>query len=183
MSFATDAEAGRYSRCAQPTEVAAIQTASIQQELMVAALTCDLVAKFNSFQTSFGAELRVADRTLLRMFQRLYGSSRGQAEYHAFKTRLANNSEMRSIHGNHDFCAAAGLVFGAALAPVKPSLSDFVAGVQVMDASPVDSCEIKVAIGLQGALARPNVVPRIKPADLGGTAAGAAPPLAPAVQQ
>jgi hypothetical protein len=90
--------------------------------------------------------------------------SRGEAEYHAFKTRLANNSEMRSIHGNQDFCTAAGLVFSAALAVAKPSLSDFVSGVQVEDPSPVNSCQMQVTLSLSGAMATPAILPRQKPA-------------------
>ena len=99
----------------------------------------------------------------MHMFVRLYGG-RGEAEYHAFKTRLANNSEMRSIHGNRDFCAAADLVFGAALAPAKPSLSDFVSGVQVEDPSPVDACQLTVTASLNGLLAVSPIFPRQKPA-------------------
>ena len=156
--------------CAQPSEVTAIQATSIQQELMVAALTCNQVENFNAFQTTFGPELRSSDHVLMRMFQRLYGGSKGEAEYHSFKTRLANNSEMRSIHGNRDYCTSAGLVFSAALAQAKPSLSDFVGGVQVEDASPVNSCEIQVAIGLQGAMAAPAVVPKPKPPEFADVA-------------
>src|SRR5215469_7124609 len=157
------AKHGRSTKCAAPAEVTAIAATSIQQELMVAALTCNQVANFNAFQTNFGPELRASDRTLMHMFQRLYGG-RGEAEYHAFKTRLANNSEMRSIHGNQDFCTAAGLVFSAALAVAKPSLSDFVSGVQVNDPSPVNSCQMQVTLSLSGALAAPAIMPRRKPA-------------------
>ncbi|MBV9332189.1 MAG: hypothetical protein JOZ55_11605 [Alphaproteobacteria bacterium] len=141
----------------------AIAATSIQQELMVAALTCNQIGNFNAFQTSFGPELRTSDRNLMTMFKRLYGG-RGESEYHAFKTRLANTSEMRSIHGNRDFCTAAGLVFAAALAPAKPSLSDFVSGVQVEDPSPVDSCQMQVTASLSGVMAAaPEILPREKP--------------------
>lgn len=151
------------ARCARRDEVTAVQTAMIQQELMVAALTCNEVTRFNAFQTSFSRELRAYDATLERMFKRLYGSRRGEAEYHAFKTRLANHSSIRSIHNNSDYCREASLVFGAALTPEKPSLATFVSGVQVFEDSPVDSCEIRVAVGLAGAKAVPDVVPKPNP--------------------
>jgi hypothetical protein len=156
------AKHSRPTKCAAPAEVTAIAATSIQQELMVAALTCNQITNFNAFQTNFGPELRSSDRTLMHMFLRLYGG-RGEAEYHAFKTRLANNSEMRSIHGNQDFCTAAGLVFAAALAVAKPSLSDFVSGVQVEDPSPVNSCQMEVTLSLSGAMAAPAILPRQKP--------------------
>jgi hypothetical protein len=164
---ATDATAARHSRpsgrCAGPSEVTAIQTAAVQQELMVAALTCSQVDNFNAFQTSYGSELRTSDSTLLHMFTRLYGGSKGQAQYHAFKTRLANDSEIRSIHGNREFCAATTQIFAAALAPNKPALADFVGGVPVEETSPVDSCQIQVAVGLQGVQSAPLVLPKPRP--------------------
>jgi hypothetical protein len=150
-------------RCARAAEVTAIQAAMIQQELMVAALTCNEVSRFNAFQTSYGPELRTSDSALERMFKRLYGGHRGEAEYHAFKTRLANHASMRSIHNNPDYCHEAGLVFGAALTPDRPSLESFVSGIQVVDDSPVDSCKLRVAVGLAGAKAVPDVVPKPNP--------------------
>jgi len=136
----------RPTHCATPTEASAIAATAIQQELMVAALTCNQIANFNAFQTNFSAELRSSDHALMKMFMRLYGG-RGTAEYHGFKTRLANNSEIRSIHANSEFCTAAGNVFSAALAPIKPALHDVVAAVQVIDPSPVDSCKMEVVVG------------------------------------
>ena len=181
--IATEAEARHTlpSRCATPSEVTAIAATAIQQQLMVAALTCNRVDSFNSFQTNYSQELRASDKALMRMFLRLY-AGRGEAEYHAFKTRLANNSEMRSIHGNRDYCSSADLVFAAALAAAKPSLSDFVSGVQVEDPSPVESCELTVTASLNGALAASPIMPREKPAqfvDLSAPA-GVPSPAAPA---
>jgi hypothetical protein len=151
------------SKCAKPVEITAIQAAAIQQELMVAALTCNEITNFNAFQTGYSGELRASDATLEHMFKRLFGGSRGEAEYHAFKTRLANNSSMRSIKNNPDYCREASQVFAAALGSQKPTLADFVSGIPVNDPSPVDSCEIKVAVGLVGAKVAPNVVPKPNP--------------------
>ncbi len=146
--LASTAIAAPAPKCAQPAEVSAIQTAAIQQELMVAALTCNEIDHFNAFQTGFNAELRASDGTLERMFKRLFGAVKGEAEYHAFKTRLANDSSMRSIHDNADYCQQARQVFTAALVPNRPALAGFVATVPVIDESPVNSCEIRVAGGL-----------------------------------
>jgi hypothetical protein len=161
--LALGANAGAAPRCARPDEVTAIQAAMIQQELMVAALTCNDVDHFNAFQTNFGPELRVSDGTLARMFMRLYGRARGEAEYHAFKTRLANHSSMRSIRDNVSYCHEAGTVFDSALTTQKPSLSSFVAGIQVVEDSPVNSCQMRVQVGLAGAKVVPDVVPQPNP--------------------
>ena len=160
--FASAALAGPL-KCARPDEISAIQAAAIQQELMVAALTCNEIPRFNAFQTGYNKELRTSDGALQRMFVRLYGGRQGQSEYHAFKTRLANNSSMRSIHGITDFCHDASEVFAAALGPERPSLTAFVSGIEVSDPSPINSCQITVAVGLAGAKIVPNVVPKPNP--------------------
>jgi len=158
--------------CAKDDEVTAIQASAIQQQLMVAALTCNAVDNFNAFQRGFATELRISDANLMKMFKRFYGRG-GEREYHAFKTRLANDSSMRSIHDNQGYCAAAQVVFAAALTPQKPTLVNFVSGVQVQETSPFSSCNIRVAVGMKGAAAPaangPDIVPMPKPAEFGGT--------------
>lgn len=139
-----------------------MQVAAIQQELMVAALTCHDVVRFNAFQTSYSKALRRSDWRLRHMFRRLFGG-RGMAKYHAFKTQLANKSSIRSIHDNAGYCKEAQLVFAAALAPQKPTLAEFVSGVAVHDDGAVDSCNISVATGFAGARAVPNIVPKPNP--------------------
>jgi hypothetical protein len=165
-------------KCARADEISAIQAAAIQQELMVAALTCNEIPRFNAFQTGYSRELRASDAALQRMFVRLYGGRQGQSEYHAFKTRLANNSSIRSIHGITDFCHDASEVFAAALGSERPSLTAFVSGIEVSDPSPVNSCEITVAVGLAGAKIVPNVVPKPNPLRLALGDQSASPPAA-----
>jgi hypothetical protein len=162
------------TKCAQPVEITAIQVTSVQQQLMVAALSCDpagvpdtekqFVQKFNQFQIAYGPELRKSDAAMLKMFKRLYGPRRGDDEYNAFKTRAASHSEMRRIHGFADFCKAADLVLAAALVPNKPTLTEFVSGVEVVETSPVDSCALNVATGFAGTQAGINIQPTPKPA-------------------
>jgi hypothetical protein len=156
------------SRCATPSEVSAIQVSAVQQELTDAALACGPkeVEMFNRFQTTFNKELRRSDAAMLRMFKRLNGARAGDAAYDAYKTRaIAHAEQRRTKPGEHaNFCHAADLVFAAALAPDKPVLEDFVSGVPVNEATPVDTCEISVAVALQGVQAAPGVVPIARPA-------------------
>lgn len=147
---AGNAFAASSGKCAKADEVTAIQASAVQQELMVAALTCDQVANFNAFQTGFGPELRNSDATLYKMFKRIFGAKQGEAEFHAFKTRMANDSSIRSIHDNQGYCKEAADVFASALAPAKPTLAAFVSGVTVQEQSPVNSCDIRVASALPG---------------------------------
>jgi hypothetical protein len=161
-------------KCARPKEVTAIQAAAVQQQLMVAALTCHDIASFNAFQTGYARQLRRSDWRLRQMFRRLF-RGRGMEHYHAFKTRLANNASMRSIQDNAGYCQQAGLAFAAALAPGKLSLADFVSGIAVHDDAPVDRCDIRVANSLAGAAAVPAIVPTPNPLRLAAMA-----PLVPA---
>lgn len=162
------------SRCATSDEVTAIQAAAIQQQLMVAALTCNQIEHFNAFQTSYSKELRRSDSSLEHMFRRLY-AGHGEAEYHAFKTRLANDSSIRSIHDNQGYCHDAGMVFDAALISDKPTLASFVSGIEVVEQGPVDSCGMTVAVNFSGL---PLVAPKPNPmrtASLAPSAPAAAP--------
>lgn len=142
VSGAADA---RRARCGNPEEVTAVQTAAIQQELMVAALMCHEVDRFNAFQTGYGPELRASDSRLIRLFRRLYGR-RGEAQYHAFKTKLANDAEMRSIHNNPAYCQETASILSAALASDRPQLATFVNGMPVViERRPVESCTLEAA--------------------------------------
>jgi len=155
------------SACASAAEISAIQVSAVQQELTDAALACGAneVALFNRFQTVFSKELRKSDATMMRMFKRLNGNRAGDAAYDSFKTRaIAHAEQRRTKPGAHaDFCRTADVVFAAALAPDKPVLEDFVSGVPVNEANPVDSCEIKVAVALQGVQAGPDITPTPRP--------------------
>jgi hypothetical protein len=145
VTGAADARA-RATRCAMPEEVSAIRVAAVQQELMVAALTCHEIGRYNDFQTGYGPELRTSDARLLGMFRRLYGGRRGEAAYHAFKTKLANDSEMRSIHDNPSYCLEAGAMLTTALATERPTLEAFARNLTVtLQQSPADGCVVEAA--------------------------------------
>jgi hypothetical protein len=157
----------RGADCATEAEISAIQISAVQQELTDAALACgqretDL---FNRFQTVFNKELRRSDARMLGMFKRLYGAKRGNAEYDTYKTRAIAHAEQRRTKPGAaaDFCKTADIVFDAALAPDKPVLEDFVAGVPVEEKNPVNACEVKVDFTLQGVAAHPLVTPKPRP--------------------
>jgi hypothetical protein len=157
--------------CATAAEVSAIQVSAVQQELTDAALACGAreTELFNRFQTVFNKELRRSDALMLAMFKRVNGAAKGNAAYDTYKTRaIAHAEQRRTVPGAAaDFCKTADIVFAAALAPDKPVLEDFVAGVPVEEATPVDTCEVKVAVTLQGVAAGPSIVPVARP-DLPG---------------
>jgi acetyl-CoA acetyltransferase len=163
----TTAEA-RVSSCASASEVQAVQVSAVVQELTDAALSCgqEAMSNMSRFQIVFQKELRRSDATLKAMFRRLNGARAGEAAYDSYKTRAINHAEQRRIKPGEqaNFCKAARIVFAAALAPDKPILEDFVSGVPVNEATPVDTCEISVSVSLQGVKAGPMLVPVARPA-------------------
>jgi hypothetical protein len=167
LAGTTTAEARLSSSCASAAEIQAVQVSAVVQELTDAALSCgqETMNSMSRFQIVFQKELRRSDATLKSMFKRLNGARAGDAAYDAYKTRAINHAEQRRIKPGEqaNFCKAARLVFAAALAPDKPVLEDFVSGVPVNEANPVDSCEIKVAVALQGVQAGPAILPTPRP--------------------
>jgi hypothetical protein len=110
--------------CVGPDDMSALRTAALQQELMVAALSCHAVDNYNQFVLSHQADLIDSDNRLKTFFVRRDARS-GEASYHTFKTELANDASLRSIRETRSFCADAADAFDLAARPV--SLAAFVA--------------------------------------------------------
>lgn len=124
--LAASAEAGLV--CATPQEMKVLQSAALQQQLMVAALTCHMSDDYNRFVTAYRSRILQSDRALRAFFA---GAPRGE-DYNAYKTRIANAVSLRSLHDPR-FCESARQVFDLALgrsgerrglAPEPPQLID-----------------------------------------------------------
>jgi hypothetical protein len=151
--------------CASPAEAAALKTAVMQQELMVAALQCHESGAYNRFVIAYRPELQDSDAALKAFFVRR-GGEHGEAGYDTFKTKAANLSALEQARDAHAFCADAHALFQAALAN-RGSLMSFVdtrsgdAGlgsicvesrptplpVKTADARPVEIAPVPVAVG------------------------------------
>jgi hypothetical protein len=159
--------------CAKPQDIVAVQAAAVQQELMVAALTCEAIPLYNQFVTTYQPELQATDKTLKSFFRKLNTKS-GTADYHAFKTKLANMASQRSIANITTFCDNAKTAFTAALDSAKSTLAAFVSTQPVSETSDFTTCEIRVAGGnVPGAPRIMVPTPREKPSDTVLTAQGA----------
>jgi hypothetical protein len=110
--------------CATPSEAAALKTAVIQQELMVAALQCHETAAYNRFVMNYRGELQASDATLKSFFVRR-GGEHGESGYDTFKTKAANLSALEQARNAGGFCADAHALFAAAFAH-QGSLMSFV---------------------------------------------------------
>src|ERR1043166_8350627 len=86
--------------CATERDMAAFRTAAVQQQLMVAGLTCNDMNAYNRFVISYRRELQQSDSDLKRFFIR-QGS---EAAYDTYKTKLANLSSLSNIANSAAYC-------------------------------------------------------------------------------
>lgn len=114
--------------CASAPELKVLQSTALQQQLMVAALTCHMRGDYDRFVTVFRDGLIQSDTALKAFFA---ARPRGE-DYHAYKTRIANAASLRSVR-DPQFCDSARKVFDMALgrrlerrglAPEPPQLVD-----------------------------------------------------------
>jgi hypothetical protein len=115
----------------------ALKTAAVQQELMVAGLTCNASAQYNRFVLAYRTELQVSDAALMNYYRSRDGNDVG---YDSYKTKLANLSASRSAAEGARYCQAANREFAAA--DQGGSLKDFVAGQRLLIAAP-EACAVK----------------------------------------
>jgi hypothetical protein len=138
------AAAERGAGCANPADMFAVRTAAIQQNLMVAALSCHAIPEYNEFVTRYRPELQASDHQLEVFFKRLYGQS-GTAQYHSFKTHLANASSLQSINKGLTYCADAQAMFDLALSRGRMSLTAFLSDQPTEAENNYSACEIVTA--------------------------------------
>jgi hypothetical protein len=135
LSLTAQAFAGT---CARPTEALALRTAAVQQKLMVAALYCSDVRPYNNFVIAYRRDLQDSDAQLMSYFVRAGGGHAGEADYHAYKTSLANNYSLEGSRHTDSYCATADAAFQEA-SNGNESLRDFVLEQRV--ALQYDSCD------------------------------------------
>lgn len=116
---------------------AALKTAAIQQELMVAGFTCGAGEQYNRFVSAHQLELRKSDASLMAYFKkRDHGREAG---YDSYKTKAANLSANRSAKDGALYCQAVARDFDAA---EQSNLKDFVARAHLLISAP-DACAVK----------------------------------------
>ena len=125
------------SECASPSDQAALKTAAVQQQLMVAALSCHDVYEYNRFVLGHQSELINSDDALKAYFQK-GDKQHGTATYNKYKTELANAASLRSSREPDSFCDAAARAFDAVLRPA--SLATVVASADLIADAPGASC-------------------------------------------
>jgi hypothetical protein len=89
--------------CALLDDLTALQTAAVQQRLMVSAFVCNETSSYNAFVLGHQRELQKSDEDLQSFFLRQNMAS-GIDDYHAYKTRLANAYSLVSAQHKEEYC-------------------------------------------------------------------------------
>jgi hypothetical protein len=155
------AAAATASGCARPADMNALKTAAMQQRLMVAALSCGETQSYNQFVRTYQTELQNSDKNLQAYFRRVNGKT-GTADYHAYKTRLANSSSMAVINDNVSYCANAKASFEQALGS-KIVLTSFTADTAI-DQKFVPCPITTASASSEDTVKKAPVAPRTRPA-------------------
>jgi len=115
---------------------AALKTAAVQQELMVAGFTCGAMAQYNRFVLAYQPALQKSDADLMSYFRHRDGREAG---YDTYKTKVANLAASRSAAEGGRYCQAMDRAFAAAQGQ---SLEEFVAQEHLLIAMP-EACAVK----------------------------------------
>jgi hypothetical protein len=132
VSLSLFGAAAQAAPCTTPAEWAALKSAAVQQELMVAGLTCQAIGSYNRFVIAYRGELQASDANLKAYFIKRQGA-RGEAAYDTFKTKLANLSSLSEISNTSGFCASMQAAFNQV---GRQSLAQFVAEQRLLIALP-----------------------------------------------
>ncbi len=111
--------------CAKPAEKEAVEVAGLKSRLMVAALSCNVAPKYNTFITGHRPSLTAEEKVLAQYFNRNYGAKRGQTEMDQYITALANSQSQKRRREATNFCPDADEIFTLALsAKTQQDLAD-----------------------------------------------------------
>lgn len=125
-----------WAGCMDAADKTALKIQTLQQELMVAGLTCNDANPYNAFVLANRPELVSSDHDLQVFYTKLYSGS-GTAQFQAVKTRLANHFSLDSLHNQDGFCRTAAMLFSNMRAGTP--LSQQVSWIAVNDTK--ESCE------------------------------------------
>ncbi len=110
--------------CKSPAEMAAMQMKLLQNDLMIAALSCRAQARYNEFATKFKPDLVRSGKTLTNMFVRDHDGM-GRVELDRFITYLANDGSARARRIGPGYCGVASVFFDKAMSLSSAELAEF----------------------------------------------------------
>lgn len=90
--------------CPTQDAVNAANLRAFQTELMVAAVSCNMVPQYNQFVTRYKSDLGNAEAILTQFYTRKYGSREGKTQLTTLFTGLANQVSILNIKRGSYFC-------------------------------------------------------------------------------
>jgi hypothetical protein len=134
--------------CVGPREAAALKVASLKQQLMVAGLACRASDSYNKFVLGHQSELQHSDEDLKDFFIR----NGVEADYDAYKTKLANLDAYREAYDHDSYCAATAGDFSS-----LATSGDLMAAAEGEQLIVGETCEAPIL-----AMARPAAAPPVR---------------------
>jgi hypothetical protein len=132
--------------CALFDDLTTLQTAAVQQRLMVSALVCNETSSYNAFVLAHQSELQKSDRDLQDFFTRLNSES-GIDDYSAYKTKLANIYSLLSARDKAKYCELTHAALASSQSGDTHSLREFILAQPLMLTIGNRSCGETVAGG------------------------------------
>lgn len=129
--------------CSRADETAGVKAEILQQQLMVAAYSCDMAGSYNAFVVNYRPDLIASDEVAQSLFKRV-SATKGFDDYQSFKTQMANNFSMDS-QNQDEFCANAQDMFQTAAEHRGESLSALMAALNFDGSTPFDQCTTREA--------------------------------------
>lgn len=123
--FATTVQGRAAEVCALFDDLTALQTAAVQQRLMVSALACNETSSYNEFVLAHQSELQQSDQALQSFFTRRNAAT-GIDDYHAYKTRLANIYSLLSAQHKAEYCSLTRAALERSNKGATDSLREFI---------------------------------------------------------
>lgn len=134
--------AGAAEPCATAKEQMALQTRSVQTELLMAALNCGERDRYNAFIEDFRKPLQHQSRALKGYFKRHHGA-KATVELNSFITQLANLASQRYNKGPTRFCSQTRRQLTEVLTLKTGDLPDFVARQPFVPPRSIALCDVK----------------------------------------
>jgi len=142
--------------CAAFDDLTTLQTAAVQQRLMVSALVCNETSSYNAFVLAHQSELQKADRDLQDLFTRLNSES-GIDDSSAYKTKLANMYSLLSARDKAKYCQLTHAALASSQSGDTHSLREFILAQPLTLAIGNRSCGETVAGGTVSIAPNPAV--------------------------
>lgn len=128
--------------CSRASETAGVKAEILQQQLMVAAYSCNLSGAYNAFVINYRPDLVASDHAAQSLFQRVNATT-GESDYQTFKTQLANDFSLDSQ--NDGFCDNAQAMFEQAAEHRGQSLDDLMSALNFDGPTPFAECGAREA--------------------------------------